>query len=74
MLYIPMFFMLAVTLTALTLHLTGNFQNIMAGNFVFNRDFLQIFFGTLLMTLGVVVAVQGVKKLKEKDSEAETAA
>ena len=74
MLYFPMFFMLAATLTSLTMHLTGNFQNIMAGNFVFNRDFLQIFFGTLLMVLGVVVAFQGVKKLKGKDSEAEAAA
>lgn len=65
MLWVPMFFMMAVTFSALgltiyrlstTLFSTG----LSVGNF------LQLVFAVLLLILGVIVAVSGVKKLMEK--------
>ncbi|MDY3797140.1 MAG: carbon starvation protein A, partial [Agathobacter sp.] len=65
MLWIPMLFMMAVTFTALTMtivKLTGAFvtTGLSLGNI------LQLIFAVLLLLLGVIVAIQGVKKLFEK--------
>ena len=68
MLWIPMFFMMAVTFTALGMtiyKLGGAFLS--TGLTLGNT--LQLIFAILLLILGVIVAVQGVKKLFEKNTE-----
>ena len=72
MLWVPMFFMMAVTFTALgkTIYkLSGAFAT--TGLSLGNT--LQLIFAVLLLILGVIVAVQGVKKLFEKNEEKEVA-
>ena len=68
MLWVPMFFMMAVTFTALGMtiyKLGGAFLSteLTLGNT------LQLIFAILLLILGVIVAVQGVKKLFQKNTE-----
>ena len=68
MLWVPMFFMMAVTFTALGMtiyKLGGAFLS--TGLTLGNT--LQLIFAILLLILGVIVAVQGVKKLFEKNTE-----
>ena len=70
MLWVPMFFMMAVTFTALGMtiyKLSGAFAT--TGLSLGNT--LQLIFAVLLLILGVIVAVQGVKKLFEKNEEKE---
>ena len=72
MLWVPMFFMMAVTFTALGMtiyKLSGAFAT--TGLSLGNT--LQLIFAVLLLILGVIVAVQGVKKLFEKYEEKEVA-
>ena len=68
MLWVPMFFMMAVTFTALGMtiyKLGGAFLS--TGLTLGNT--LQLIFAILLLILGVIVAVQVVKKLFEKNTE-----
>ena len=68
MLWVPMFFMMAVTFTALGMtiyKLGGAFLS--TGLTLGNT--LQLVFAVLLLILGVIVAVQGVKKLFEKNTD-----
>ena len=68
MLWVPMFFMMAVTFTALGMtiyKLSGAFAT--TGLSLGNT--LQLIFAILLLILGVIVAVQGVKKLFQKNTE-----
>ncbi len=69
MLWIPMVFMMAVTFTALgmTIFKLGN-AFITTGLSLGNT--LQLIFAVLLLILGVIVAVQGIKKLFERNSGA----
>jgi len=67
MLWVPMGGLLAVTLTALTIIVSRNVNLIFSGGFIVSQHLLQLLFGILLLALGVMVAVQGVKKLTEKD-------
>jgi len=72
MLWVPMFFMMAATFTALGMtiyKLSGAFAT--TGLSLGNT--LQLIFAVLLLILGVIVAVQGVKKLFEKNEEKEVA-
>ena len=72
MLWVPMFFMMAVTFTALGMtiyKLSGAFAT--TGLSLGNT--LQLIFAVLLLILGVIVDVQGVKKLFEKNEEKEVA-
>ena len=65
MLWIPMVFMMAVTFTALGMticKLGGQFMT--TGLSLGNT--LQLIFAVLLLILGVIVAIQGIKKLTEK--------
>jgi len=64
MLYAPMFIMLAVTFTALAFTIHSKGGKLFDGTFSFEQDFLQLIFAVLLLCLGTVVAVQGVKKLR----------
>jgi carbon starvation protein len=71
MLWAPMFIMLAVTFTALVFSIRNNWKNLaafMGGAEKINvtGNALQLVFGILLLGLGIMVAVQGVKKLGEK--------
>jgi carbon starvation protein len=67
MLYAPMFIMLAVTFTALTITIYDKGIKLFDSTFNLEQDFLQIVFAILLLGLGIVVAVQGVGKLREKE-------
>lgn len=72
MLWIPMAFMIAVTFTALGMtiyHLGG--QLVTTGLDLGNT--LQLIFAVLLLLLGIIVAVQGIRKLTEKDNGKPTA-
>ena len=64
MLWIPMVFMLAVTLTALVQKIIALVGNPTAGNI------LQLVFAVALFVLGVLVAVQGIMKLTGKNEKA----
>ena len=68
MLWAPMFFMMAVTFTALgmTIYKLGG-AFLLTGLTLGNT--LQLIFAILLLILGVIVAVQGVKKLFEKNTD-----
>lgn len=66
MLWAPMLFMLAVTLTALIQKMVALVKNVTPGNM------LQLAFAVALFALGVMVAVQGLGKLFGK-TEAKTA-
>lgn len=72
MLYIPMFIMLAVTLTALTQIIIKIIKTMIDGTFVFGQTGLQIIFAVLLLGLAIIVIVQCFQKIfgKEKAEEA----
>lgn len=67
MLYAPMFIMLAVTFTALAFTIYDKGIKLFDSTFNLEQDFLQFVFAVLLLGLGIVVAVQGVGKLREKE-------
>lgn len=69
MLWLPMLFMMAVTFTALgmTIYKLGGL--LIAGQLDFGNT-LQLIFAVLLLILGVIVALQGIKRLTEKKNEA----
>jgi carbon starvation protein len=67
MLWAPMFIMLAVTFTALVFTIKSKGGLLFSGGFKFEADGLQLVFAILLLILGVMVAVSGVKKLAEKN-------
>jgi carbon starvation protein len=70
MLWAPMIIMLAVTFTALVFTIKAKGGLLFNGGFVFSRDFLQLVFAILLLGLGIMVAVQGIQKLTEKEKTA----
>ena len=68
-----MTFMMAVTFTALSMTIVKLSKAFIAGGLSIGNT-LQLIFAVLLLALGVIVAVQGVKKLFEKLEEKTTAA
>lgn len=62
MLWVPMAFMMAVTFTALTMTIVKLASALSAGGLSLGNT-LQLIFAVLLLALGVVVAVQGIRKL-----------
>lgn len=72
MLWIPMFFMMAVTFTALGMTIYKLTNAFMTTGLDLGNT-LQLIFAVLLLILGVIVAFAGVKKLMEKSSEKKTA-
>ena len=64
MLYAPMIIMLGVTFTALGLTIYQMAAKAGAGTFSLGADGLQTIFAVLLLCLGVLVAVAGVKRLR----------
>ena len=70
MLWLPMGVMLAVTLTALGMSIVGKFGGIFAGTTAnLGGDLLQGCFAVALFALGVMVAVQGIRKLWGKKTD-----
>ena len=69
-LYIPMFTMLAVTITALVQKTIALIKNMAAGQATFLVDGLQFIVAILLMVLGVMVALSCLKKLFTVKKEA----
>ena len=65
MLWIPMFFMLAVTFTALSMTIVKLGKALFTGGLDLGNG-MQLVFAVLLLVLGVIVAIQGVQKLSEK--------
>ena len=68
-----MTFMMAVTFTALSMTIVKLSKAFIAGDLSIGNT-LQLIFAVLLLALGVIVAVQGVKKLLEKPEAKTTAA
>ena len=66
MFWIPMAFMMAVTFTALGMTITKLSKALVTTGLDLGNT-LQLVFAVLLLILGVLVAIQGVKKLLEKD-------
>lgn len=66
MLWGPMFIMLAVTFTAIVLKIKDLLVSL-SGQFV-SGDAVQLVFAVLLLGLGIMVAVEGLKKLLCKQS------
>ena len=68
-----MTFMMAVTFTALSMTIVKLSKAFIAGGLSIGNT-LQLILAVLLLALGGIVAVQGVKKLFEKPEEKTTAA
>ena len=68
MLWAPAVFMMAVTFSALGLTIYKLFGALMTTGLDLGNT-LQLIFAVLLLILGVIVAVQGIKKLFEKPQE-----
>lgn len=66
MLWLPMFFMMAVTFTALTMTIVKLSSAFVTTGLSLGNT-LQLVFAVLLLLLGVIVAVQGIKKLFSKE-------
>ena len=72
MLWIPMFFMMAVTFTALTMTIVKLGSALTTTGLDLGNT-LQLIFAVLLLLLGIIVAIQGVKKLFEKTDSKQAA-
>lgn len=72
MLWIPMFFMLAVTFTALGMTIYKLSKAFMTTGLDLGNT-LQLVFAALLLILGVIVAISGIRKLTEKPVEEKAA-
>ncbi len=72
MLWIPMFFMMAVTFTALTMTIVKLVSALTTTGLDLGNA-LQLIFAVLLLLLGIIVAIQGVKKLFEKNDSKQAA-
>lgn len=68
MLWGPMVFMMAVTFTALGMTIVKLSKAFMTTGLTLGNT-LQLVFAVLLLILGVLVAIQGVKKLLEKSDD-----
>lgn len=66
MLYIPMVFMMAVTFTALSMTIVNLTGQLFAGSLTLGLG-LQLVFAVLLLALGIIVAVQGIRALAGKE-------
>lgn len=73
MLWIPMGFMMAVTFTALSMTIV-KLTKAFATTGLSLGNALQLIFAVLLLILGIIVAVQGIRKLFEKNTEEKVAA
>ena len=67
MLWVPMVFMMAVTFTALGLTIVKLSKAFVTTGLSLGNT-MQLIFAALLLVLGIIVAIQGVKKLMEKEN------
>lgn len=68
MMYVPMFFMMAVTFTALSVTIFSLGNQFLAGKLDIGLT-LQLVFAILLLGLGIIVAWQGIQKLFGKETK-----
>ena len=68
MLWAPMAFMTAVTFTALTMTIVSLTKALFTTGLTLGTG-LQLVFAILLLGLGIMVAIQGVKKLVEPNTK-----
>ena len=66
MLWIPMVFMMAVTFTALSMTIYKLSTALVTTGLSLGNT-LQLIFAALLLALGVIVAISGIRKLTEKN-------
>ena len=66
MLWVPMVFMMAVTFTALGMTIVKLSKAFVTTGLSLGNT-MQLIFAALLLVLGIIVAIQGVKKLMEKE-------
>ena len=72
MLYVPMGFMLVVTLTSLITSIYAICMKLfVTGGFMIMTDGLQLFFAVLLVALGLMISCKSIHKLTEGSSESE---
>ena len=69
MLWVPMVFMMAVTFTALGMTITKLYKSTVLTTGLDLGNTLQLIFAVLLLILGVIVAIQGIKKLLENEEK-----
>ena len=69
MMFVPMFFMLAVTVVALILLAWGNVVTFGLGKISVMGQSLQIIFAVLLLALAIIVVVNCCKKLFGKEKK-----
>lgn len=67
MLWVPMVFMMAVTFTALGITIVKLSKAFVTTGLSLGNT-MQLIFAALLLVLGIIVAIQGVKKLMEKEN------
>ena len=67
MLWVPMVFMMAVTFTALGMTIVKLSKSFVTTGLSLGNT-MQLIFASLLLVLGIIVAIQGVKKLMEKEN------
>lgn len=67
MLWVPMVFMMAVTFTALGMTIVKLSKAFVTTGLSLGNT-MQLIFAALLLVLGIIVAIQGVKKLMEKEN------
>ena len=67
MLWVPMVFMMAVTFTALGMTIVKLSKAFVTTGLSLGNT-MQLIFASLLLVLGIIVAIQGVKKLMEKEN------
>lgn len=63
MIWIPMFFMLGVTFTALLQIIIVRFTRLASGNFTLLTDGMQLVFALLLVGLGLIIAIKSIRTL-----------
>ena len=67
MLLVPIVFMMAVTFTALGMTIVKLSKSFVTTGLSLGNT-MQLIFAALLLVLGIIVAIQGVKKLMEKEN------
>ena len=71
MFLIPMFFMLAATMTSLVMSFCTNVSLLMAGTGAFGKEGLQCIIIVPVIILAIILVIDGMKELLRKDTKAQ---
>ena len=66
MFFIPMAFMLVVTITSLIFTIKSNFTAIIAGGTGLGWCYIRAIFATLLVILAIVLTIEGINTIKKQ--------